>query len=97
MRPWRAEAAKALGNPSDPANAPPLEPALKDAQPAVRLQAALSWARLGNAAGGETAYEGLKDADSANRQQAANVIALVGDAARGLKSRFMMPRRPRRI
>jgi HEAT repeat protein len=77
----RLEAVKALGSIGDTSSAPEIIKLLgKDEQPQVRIEAALSLAKMGMNDGLQTAYEFVKSPELSLRSPALNVIAAVGDA-----------------
>lgn len=77
----RLEAVRALGSIGDASSAPELKKRLDKAEtPAVRVEAALSLAKLGMQDGLTTAYEFVKSPDISLKNQALEVIGAVGDA-----------------
>lgn len=77
----RLEAVRALGSIGDASAAPELKKRLDKAEtPAVRVEAALSLAKLGLQDGLTTAYEFVKSPDMSLKNQALEVIGAVGDA-----------------
>lgn len=77
----RLEAVRALGSIGDASAAPELKKRLDKAEiPSVRVEAALSLAKLGLQDGLVTAYEFVKSPDMSLKNQALEVIGAVGDA-----------------
>jgi len=77
----RLEAVKALGSIGETSSAGEITKLLdKGEQPQLRIEAALSLAKMGLPDGLPTAYEFVKSGDMSLKSQALNVIAAVGDA-----------------
>jgi HEAT repeat protein len=77
----RLEAVRALGSIGDLSAVPELKKRLDKAEiPSVRVEAALSLAKMGQQDGLQTAYEFVKAPDMSVKSQALEVIGAVGDA-----------------
>jgi len=77
----RLEAVRALGSIGDASAAPELKKRLDKAEtPSIRVEAALSLAKLGSQDGLLTAYEFVRSPDMSLKNQSLEVIGAVGDA-----------------